>query len=295
MANRPVVIGTGLSGMIGSRLVELYRKNFDFVNLDLTTNVDITNKDQVEQALCKHSPTTVINFAAFTDVSKAFEQNGDKQGSVYKVNTLGTQNIASSCKTNGHYLIHISTDFIFDGQKNELYTEEDQPKPIEWYGQTKLWAEQEVQKSGCKHAIVRLAFPFRAQFEQKLDLVRTMIEKLKTNSLYPMFSDQIITPTFIDDICQAINLFISKKPTGIYHMTGSTPISPYDLAKKVTQVFNIKADIKKGSFVEYMKKDPRPRQQFLKISNQKLEKDLGLKMKDIDAALVELKKQIDSL
>lgn len=292
MANKPTILGTGLSGMVGSRLMELFKNKYDSINLDLTTNTDITDQKQVEKTLSRHQPTTLIHLAAFTDVSKAFEQNGDKDGLVYKVNVQGTKNIAQSCKKHNHHLIHISTDFVFDGAKETLYTEKDKPNPIEWYGQTKLLAEQEVANSGCSHTITRLAFPFRSHFPNKLDLVRNILEKLKTNSLYPMFSDQIITPTFIDDICQALDLFIQKKPTGIYHVTGSTPISPFDLAKKIASTFNLKADIKPGSFKEYLKKDPRPRQQFLKISSKKLQKDFNFKMSTIDQALATLQSQM---
>ncbi len=295
MKNKPTIIGTGLSGMVGSRFVELFKKDFEFINLDLATGIDITDPKKVDNAFSQYQSTTVIHFAAFTDVSKAFEENGNKQGIVYKVNTLGTKNIAQACKKYNHYLIHISTDFIFDGTKKDLYTEEDKPKPIEWYGQTKLWGEQEVEKSGCNYVIARLAFPFRAKFPQKLDLVRNMIEKLKTNSLYPMFTDQIITPTFTDDLCNALRLFIDKKPIGIYHLAGSTSLSPYELAQKISTTFNLKADIKPGSFIEYMKKDPRPRQQYLKISNAKLQKDFNIQMKDIDSVLEKLKQQITLL
>ncbi len=292
MDNKPTIIGTGLSGMVGSRIVEMLGDKYQFINLDLTTNVDITDPNQIDQALSQRQPTTVIHLAAFTDVSKAFKQKGDKNGLVYKVNTLGTKNIAQSCKKHNHYLIHISTDFVFDGTKKTPYTEVDKPNPIEWYGQTKLWAEQEVVNSGCNYVIARLAFPFRSKFPQKLDLVRNIIEKLKTNSLYPMFDDQIITPTFTDDIAKAIQMFIQKQPNCIYHLTGSTPISPFKLAKKISDIFNLKADIKPGSFKEYLKKDPRPRQQFLKISNQKIQNDYKFKMSTIDSALNTLKKQL---
>jgi len=290
--NKPNIIGTGLSGMIGSRLVELFKDKYNFVNLDLTTSTDITNLEQVKTALSKYSPTTVIHLAAFTDVSKAYEEKDNKSGIVYKVNTLGTKNIAKICAEQGHYLIHISTDFVFDGQKQTPYTETDTPNPIEWYGQTKYWAEQEVVNSSAKHVITRLSFPFRANFPQKPDLVRTMIEKLKSNSLYPMFTDQIITPTFIDDICQVFDLFIQEQPEGIYHVVGSSFISPFDLAKKISKVFKLKADIKKGSFKEYLKKDPRPRQQFTKLDNTKLKKDFNFSMQTIDQALDTLKSQL---
>jgi dTDP-4-dehydrorhamnose reductase len=292
MASKPVIIATGLSGMVGSRFSELFNDDFSFVNLDLSQGIDITDSHQVDRILSAHQPTSVIHLAAFTDVSRAYQEKGDKNGLVYRVNTLGSKNIAQACRKHRHYLIHISTDFVFDGQKTTAYTETDQPNPIEWYGQTKLWAEQEVEQSGCRFVIARLSFPFRARFEPKKDLVRNIIDKLKNNSLYPMFTDQVITPTFIDDICQALKVFINQQPSGIYHLVGSTSISPYDLAQKIAQVFNLQADIKKGSFKEYLTKDPRPRQQYLKLSNAKLKKDFNISMKTIDSALEELKNQM---
>lgn len=289
---KTTIIGSGLSGMVGSRFTEMFASDFDFINLDLTNHIDITNPVQIDQALSQQPPTAVIHLAAFTDVSKAYEQKGDKNGLVYQVNVLGTQNIANACKKYHHYLIHISTDFVFDGKKQESYTEEDQPHPIEWYGQTKLWAEEAVKNSGCQFVICRLAFPFRAKFSPKEDLVRKIIAKLKINTLHPMFTDQIITPTFIDDICQALKVFIVKKPQGIYHVVGSTALSPYDLAKKVAAVFQLPSGIKPGIFKDFMKTDPRPRQQYLKISNVKLKQDFGFKMKTIDKALLILKDQL---
>ncbi len=290
---KPVVLGTGLSGMIGSRLMELCGQKAEFVNLDLATGVDITKPDQVEEVFAKHKDATVIHLAAFTDVSKAYQESGNKQGMVYQVNVLGTKTIAEACKKYNHYLIHISTDFVFDGQKQTPYAESDQPHPIEWYGQTKLLAEDEVTRSGCLSVIARTAFPFRAKFNLKQDLVRKILDQLKTNSLPPMFTDQIITPTFIDDLCQVFKTFMEKQATGIYHCVGSTYLSPYELAQKIAAVFAIKTEIKPGSFKEFLKTDPRPRQQFLKLSNAKLKQDFGIEMRTIDEALAVFKQQIN--
>jgi dTDP-4-dehydrorhamnose reductase len=292
MAGKRKIFGTGLSGMIGSRFTEMFGRENEFINLDLTAGVDITKPDQVEEVLRRQPGSTVIHLAAFTDVSAAFKESGNRQGKVYQINVLGTVNIAQACKKYHHYLIHISTDFVFDGQKPEPYTETDRPQPIEWYGQTKLLAENEVIRSGCSSVIVRTAFPFRAKFEPKLDLVRSILTKLKTRTLYPMFSDQIITPTFIDDLCQVLKLFSVKQPGGIYHVVGSSWLSPYELAQKIAAVFTIKADIKPISFKDFLKTDPRPRQQYLKISNAKLCRDFGCKMKTIDEALRVLKTQL---
>ena len=293
MAVKPTLIATGLSGMIGSRFQEIFGEEFEFVNLDLTAGIDITDPIQVEKVLnCR--PAVVIHLAAFTDVSKAYEEKDNQAGLVYKVNVLGTKNIVAACQKFGHYLIHISTDFVFDGKNPPAggYTEADRPKPIEWYGQTKLWAEETVANSGCRYVIIRTAFPFRAAYAPKEDLVRKILNKLKINSLHSMFSDQVITPTFIDDLCQVLRIFIDRKPSGIYHAVGSTSLTPYDLALKIATVFNLKSEIKPGSFKEYLKNDPRPRQQYLKMSNAKLKAELGIEMKTIDEALLEMANQL---
>lgn len=295
MPNKPIVFGTGLSGMIGSRLVEMFGQEFKFINLDLAAGVDITQADQVDKILAKQPQSSVVHLAAFTDVSKAYSETDNKNGVVYQVNVLGTKNIAQACKKYDHYLIHISTDFVFDGTKSTSFSESDQPHPIEWYGQTKLLAEDEVIRSGCRSVIVRTAFPFRAKFELKQDLVRKILNQLKANTLHPMFSDQIITPTFIDDLCQVLKLFIEKKPSGVYHCVGSTSLFPFALAQKIAAVFEIQADIKPISFKDFLKTDPRPRQQFLKLSNAKLKQEFGLEMKTIDEALAVLKQQINSV
>ena len=290
------VLGTGLSGLVGSRLVELFSHRFHFVNLDLSTGVDITDRQKVLKIFEKTPAEAVVHFAAFTDVSRAYQERGNKNGLVYRVNVLGTRNIAQAAARFQKYLIHISTDFVFNGQKKTAYTEEDQRSPIEWYGQTKAWAEEEVEKSGASYLILRIAFPFRAHFPQKLDLVRKIIQRIKEKNLPPQFTDTIITPTFIDEIAYAVALCLEKKPQGILHCVGSTSLSPYQLAIKVAEVFDLdKTQVKPGSFKEYLKIDPRPRQQYLKLSNAKLTKTLGLPMSPIDQALRKCRRQMAQL
>lgn len=293
MPNNNQIIGTGLSGLVGSRVVELLQEKFQFNNLDLTTGVDITKKDAVKNAIEKRSGEVVLHMAAFTNVDGAFQQQGDKKGLCYKLNVLGTRYVAQYSAKKNKYLIHISTDFVFDGKKETPYTEQDSPKPIEWYGYTKYLAEQEVSKAGGKHVIVRIAFPFRSIFPKKLDVVRSIINKLKSNTLPPMFSDQIITPTFIDDIASAIDILIKRKPSGTYHIVGSSSLSPFVLAKKIAEIFGYQSNkIRKGSLEEYLKTSKRPYQKYLTVSNKKANRQLGIKMSSIQEALLKIKRQL---
>lgn len=290
------IIGTGITGLVGSRIVELLQDQYDFVNFSLETGIDITNFDLLKKHFEQNDTAKVVlHLAGFTDVSAAWIQNGNKNGSCYQINTHGSRNIAQLCKKYSKYLIHISTDFVFDGQKKGKYNEDDRPNPIEWYGKTKLWAEQEVQKSECQSVILRIAFPYKCKNSDpsiekkvKLDLVRNIKEKLSKGEELKMFEDQIITPTFIDDIAKAIDAAIKRKPKGIYHCTGSTNLSPYELALRIADVFKLdKSLIKKSKLEDFIKdnSDGRPRQKNLAMDNGKIQKDLGIEMLTLEEGL----------
>jgi dTDP-4-dehydrorhamnose reductase len=148
--NKIPVLGTGLNGLVGSRFVKDFSDKYDFDNLDLrdpNRPVDITNAEQIMEILQNSPAEYIVHFAAFTNVSAAWEQSGDKDGVCYQVNVKGTENIIKACQATGKHLIHISTAYVFDGEKETLYTEEDPVKPIEWYGETKMLAEKAIQEA----------------------------------------------------------------------------------------------------------------------------------------------------
>jgi len=295
------IIGTGLSGLVGSRIMELLQTNFEFVDFSLDSGLDITDFNQLKSAFTNQSEAKIVlHLAAFTDVDAAFRQNGDKDGICYRVNVTGTENIAKLCAETGKYLIHISTDFVFDGNKHGQYSEEDIPRPIEWYGQTKLWAEEKVQQSECSWVILRTAFPFKAkpspvvlEPKAKLDLVRKIKSKLEAGKTLQLFTDQIITPTFIDNLVKVVEMVLVKKPQGIYHAVGSTSLSPYALGQEIATVFKIDAKlIQQVTLNDFFREKVRPRQKNLSLSNEKLIRELGMRMSEISEALMEIKRQL---
>ena len=293
---KPKILTTGLSGLVGSRIFELLGNEFDFQDLTHEDGFDITKIETIEKEIALSPAKVLIHLAAFTDVNKAWEERGNRNGLGYQINVVGTKNIAKLCRKYDKFLIHFSTDFVFSGKKEGIYTEEDKPQPIEWYGKTKYWAEEEVKKSGCDYCILRIAYPFRAYYQPKVDLVRKMINGLKSKNLPPMFSDQIITPTFIDDIAFGLKIILEKRPSGVFHLVGSTSLSPYLLARKIAKIFNFPLRlVKKGSLKDYLENNPgvRPYQRNLALSNKKI-KNLGVKIKTIDEALLSLKRQLGS-
>ena len=289
------VIGTGLSGLVGSRIVELLGDKYKFVDFSLDSGVNILDKESLTAAFAKNSDAVaILHMAAFTDTNSAWEQRGDKSGICYQLNVEGTRNILELTKKNNQYFIYISTDFVFDGAKTTPYTEDDIPNPIEWYGETKYLGEKVVTDSGYQSAIIRITYPYRSNFANKPDIIHKVLTKLQNGEVVKMFSDQICTYTFIDDIAYGIDKFFENKYTGTYHLVGSSSHSPYEMSKLVAQTFGFDQDlVQPSSLEEFIKSQPegsRPWQKTLITSNQKV-KDLGIQMKTLEEGLVEIKHQ----
>ncbi|MCX6726278.1 MAG: sugar nucleotide-binding protein [Candidatus Shapirobacteria bacterium] len=289
------IIGTGLSGLVGSRIVEL-NPDIEFVNISIETGISILDLIALEKVFTDNPDAeTVLHLAAFTDTNAAWAQKGDKTGLCYQLNVVGTQNIINLCQKHGKYLVNISTDFVFDGTKEGKYTEEDTPNPIEWYGQTKYLAEKIVLDSGIQASIVRLAFPYRANFEPKKDLIRKIIDGFKTGKLYPQWTDHYTTPTFVDDIAHGLWVILDKQSTGIFHLAGSSSQSPFEMCQQIADVFGFDKNlIQAGTLDDYVKALPpgsRPWQHNLSLSNDKVTA-MGIKMKTLREGLEEMKKQM---
>lgn len=287
------IIGTGLTGLVGSRIMEL-NPDVNFVNISIESGVNILDPIALEKVFSENQDAdAVLHLAAFTDTNAAWDQKGDKTGLCYQLNVNGTQNIVDLCRKYGKYLIHISTEYVFDGNKVGPYTEDDATSAIEWYGETKAMAEKVVTDSGINASIVRLAFPYRAKYDTKVDFIRKVKSKIENGDTLNLFDDQITTPTFIDDIAAGLKVFFDKKPTGIYHLVGSSSQSPYDLGIMVADVFNLdKSKINASKLADYLKtENARPFAKNAALSNDKV-KSLGITMKTLREGLEEMKRQI---
>lgn len=283
---------SGLSGLVGSRFRQLYSNDYEMNNLDLSSGVDITDPNRVEEVFGANSDADgVIHLAAYTNLNAAQEQSGDNQGLCYRVNVVGTKVIAEAAARHGFYLVHVSTDYVFDGQKTEAYVETDSPNPIEWYGQTKLMAEEEVRKVEIDKVILRLAFPYQAK-PMRPDMILKMRQGFENNNLYPLFSDHFLTPTFVDDVADVFNFCALNRPTGLYHMTGSSSHSDFEIGQMVKRIFGYQNEVSPGLLAEYLEKNPRPYQKSLKISNSKLKQEFGIKMRNLEEGLEEIKHQL---
>lgn len=229
----------GASGLVGSKFIQLNSHTFN-IKAPLASSVDILNKDQILKITQQFNPDTIINFAAYTKVEEAEDQKGDRNGLVFQINAVGAKNVAGVCKDLNKHLIHISTEYVFDGTKADSpYIETDRPKPINWYGVTKYFGEQFVLESGCKASVVRLSMPYSPFFENKLDVARFFLEQLKIGNQVLAVKDQRITPTLVNDIANALKVLIESQTLGIYHVSSTDSVTPLEFVKTMAQTFHL--------------------------------------------------------
>tara|TARA_S200000501_G_scaffold375289_1_gene426948 strand:+ start:687 stop:1556 length:870 start_codon:yes stop_codon:yes gene_type:complete len=223
----------GRDGQLGSCLVnKLNQEKINYVAFS-KKEVDITNNDLVKFIIKKNKPTTVINAAAYTLVKES--ENNKKKA--FDVNQYGVKNIAVACKNADCNLIHISTDYVFDGTSCKPYTPEMNTNPINVYGKSKLKGEHELIKHGGKFIILRTSWVFS---EYGKNFVKTMIQIANKKRNINVVNDQTGTPTYAGDISEVIlNLntkFDDDKVQEIYHYAGSPLCTWYDFAKTLFQI-----------------------------------------------------------
>lgn len=278
-SNNPPLAVIGASSMVGSRFCELAKSQFQIIkgNLRGSLKVDITNYNSVKLFFKNFSFEWIVLFAAFTDVDAAEKQRENKQGSCWQINVIGAENVASVCLATRRKLVFISTDFVFDGTYGP-YTEEDPTGPdlskVSWYGITKIEAEKAIQRIFNQLIILRIAYPYRARFLLKDDIAKRILRLHDQNRLYPMFTDQIITPTFVDDSSGAISLLMRGDQRGTFHLACSSPTTQFEFACYLLSVFKKNPEkLTKDSIVEFLKKPgvtPRPVKGGLKVDKIKL-------------------------
>lgn len=222
------ILVTGANGQLGRCLQDvLVNTDHEVFALD-RAGLDIGDAEAVNQVIGQHQPQVIINAAAYTAVDKA-ESEPELAA---RINTLGPENLAKAAELHQALLIHISTDYVFDGNKTSPYTEEDATNPQGIYGQTKLDGEHAVQQHCSRYVILRTAWVFS---EYGNNFVKTMLRLGKERDELSVVSDQIGCPTYAGDIARAC-LNVLQEDTlayGIYHYVGQEVCSWYDFADKI--------------------------------------------------------------
>jgi dTDP-4-dehydrorhamnose reductase len=233
------ILVTGGKGQLASCIKDL-EKSYDNLKLIYTDcqELDITDLEAVEAFFKKTHIDYCINCAAYT----AVDQAEIEQKLASEVNELGAKNLATICNDFRATLIHISTDFVFDGKKTEPYTELDFVNPISVYGETKLEGEQQIIKILAKYYIIRTSWLYS---EHGNNFMKTMMRLAQTRNEISVVSDQIGTPTYARDLAQVLLILILKnnKEYGVYHYSNEGVASWYDFANAIFQISGVNMKI----------------------------------------------------
>lgn len=281
-----VVLVTGANGQLGQALQKASQtvSEIRFVFTDSKT-LDITNPENCQSFFEGFLPDFCINCAAYTAVDKA-ESETDL---AYKINVVGVENLAKNCKKHNTTLIHLSTDFVFDGEKNIPYTEIDLPNPKSVYGQTKLEGEQTIQALLEKYYIIRTSWVY-SEFGN--NFYKTMLRLASERESLDVVNDQIGTPTNANCLAKVIidiikHLTSSIQPTyGIYHFSNEGNCSWYDFAQKIFKLNNIPITLNPIPTSSYPTAAIRPK--YSVLDKTKITTTFGIQIKSWEEALQKL-------
>ncbi len=242
--NRILIIGS--NGMLGQRLTEFYKlsgdvelltcsiENESFIKNVEYRKLDITNKSQVKNIVMDFFPDEIINTAAFTNVDGAEKE----KELAWKINVVGVKNIARYGQAIDAHVVHISTDYVFDG-KNGPYSETDKPNPIGYYGRTKLASENELKVSGVRFSVVRTNVLYGPAKYGRPDFVKWVVNSLRDGKEIKIVTDQFGNPTYIDDLVFGIDAIVERQAESIYNIGGKDFLTRFEFTMKIVDYFNL--------------------------------------------------------
>ena len=292
------ILITGSNGMLGQRAIQFYSSK-DNIEL-LATSVeeksvietvdyissDIKNRDAIKKVIYDYCPDFIVHTAAFTNV----DQSEKMREEAWKINVKGVEYIAEAARAIDAQIIHISTDYVFNG-KDGPYSENAKPNPVGYYGRTKLASENALRISGTFFTILRTNVLYGIAFNSRPDFVRWVVSSLNKKENIRIVKDQINNPTFIDDLVQGINKIIEFKKTGIYNIGGKEFLSRYDFTLRIAEFFNLDKKLITPITTEELKQPARrPLKSGLIIL--KAETELGYKPHTIKESLAAMKKEL---
>jgi dTDP-4-dehydrorhamnose reductase len=283
---------TGASGLYGSKLAQIaLAKNIEVYSSDIQSlsvygnfvKLDISGKAQVDEAFKTIKPEIVVHAATLTDVDKC-ETNKEL---AWKVNVEGTKNIVEAAKSIDSFLIYISTDYVFSGEKGR-YKETDKLDPINYYGLTKLKAEEIVQTQS-EYLIARPSVIYGSTpAAGKVNFALWLIETLRKGEHVKIVTDQWNTPTLNTNLAEMTLEVIARRLTGIYHMCGATRVSRYEFAEQIADAFGLDKGLIDSVLSSHFTW-PAKRPLDSSLNTSKAQKTLKNKPLEMDEALKQLK------
>ncbi len=290
----------GSNGMLGQGLtlyfmfkrdVELFCASAEdeslFTEIEYS-KLDISSPREVKKIINNFCPDVIINAAAYTSVDGC---ESEKE-LAWKVNVTGVENLVKYVKGCKSHLIHISSDYIFDGTDGP-YHETDLPNPIGYYGKTKLAGENAIVSNNIDYTILRTNVLYGPTKFGRPDFVKWVVNSLENKEIIRIVNDQINNPTYIDDLISAIVKITESRNSGIYNIGGSELLSRFDFTYKIADYFNLdKTLITEITTKELNQPAPRPLKSGL--HNLKAQVELGYKPHQIDETLFLMRKYLNN-
>lgn len=302
MSSKPKILITGANGLLGQKLVEqlVERGEFEVIATGKGecrlkgegysyVTLDITDPEQVNQVIQNLAPETIIHGAAMTHVDEC-ELN---QEACTLANVKATEYLVKAAEQVNSQFIFVSTDFIFSGEDGKgPYDEEATADPVNFYGESKLIGEQLVMESSLKWAIARTVLVYGiANDLSRSNIILWVKSSLEQGKEIQVVDDQVRTPTLAEDLALGCILIAEQKATGIFNISGSDLLTPYDMAMETADFFNLNKDlIKRTDSTKFKQPARRPMKTGFII--EKARKQLGYEPKTFRAGIGILAKQI---
>ena len=251
------ILVTGANGQLGNEMRIVAKNSADNYIFTDVAELDITNAEAVEKMVMDNDVKTIINCAAYTNVDKAEDDSEFAE----ILNAKAAENLAVAMKKNDGLLVHVSTDYVFGGTKNNTPCKEDEPaNPTGVYGMTKLHGEQAIIASGCRHIIIRTAWLY-SEFGK--NFLKTMLNLTATKPQLKVVFDQVGSPTYAYDLALAIFDIVENRKyegnDGIYHFSNEGVCSWFDFTKMIAEYAgNTQCDIQPCHSDEFPSKVVRP-------------------------------------
>ena len=296
---RKKVLISGANGLLGQKCVSVFLKDYEVYGADIQEKAfadyrhyhyvtcDITSRNQVNELVKNIEPDFIINAAAYTNVDACEE---DRE-TCWKVNVNGIENLAKAAFKKHIFIVHISTDYIFDGESGP-YSEDSKPNPLGYYGRSKLAGENALIASGAQNAILRTMVLYGCGENLRDNFALWLLKMLQSGKEVTIVDDQYGHPTIVDDLAKAILKVVEKKQTGVFHVTGSEYVNRLEFAHELADVFGLRKDLIKAiKTSDLNQKAPRPfRSEF---NLDKLRRELGITTMNVRDSLLLLKEQLE--
>lgn len=264
------VLVTGGKGLLGTSIVPVLREHFDCAVYDID-EWDITSEAAGKKMIGLHHPDVLVNLAAMTDVDGC----EDKTELAEISNAEGPAVLAGLCAASRVRLVHISTDYVFDGEKHSPYREDDEPHPESVYGRTKLAGERKILERNINSTIIRTEWLYGRSGSSFIDKV---VAIARAEGHARVVNDQRGSPTYARDLALPVIAVIDRGLTGIYHVSNSGSCTWYDFAKAIFSILGMNAEVVPISSADLQRRAKRPSYSVFDLS--KLRRDAGIEMRD---------------